>query len=332
MDENAVPISTERASPRRAPDTVSTTAAAAARPAVMPSAKKWTPPGISTSLWPKKWIAAPGTTAQAASSPRREAVRCRTRRPIPTRIGRHLAGLEATCARGDRLRERGPARGNRRPRGAARASAHARERGVHPGPAARGGRPRQAGAPPSGARPGRRGKALHPGGGGRGDGAQRRLPERGSACARRAGAGSRRARGHRGGARAVAQRQDAAGRGPVRGGVPRAHLRHEPLDGERRGLAGLHLRRGADPAGRHRARPRPSIRRDATQPRPARGAHPPADAQPAAARADAEHRHLAGGAAERSSSPVRSPSPSASSTSSASRSSARTSRPRTWGT
>ena len=52
---------------------------------------------------------------------------------------------------------------------------------------------------------------------------------------------------------------------PVGGGVPRAHLRDEPLDGERRGLAGLHLRRGADPPGRHRARPRPPLRRDASR-------------------------------------------------------------------
>ena len=169
MDEKAVPISTERASPRRAPDTVSTTAAAAARPALMPSAKKCTPPGISTWFPPKKWIAAPGTTAQAASSPSRETVRCRMRRPIPTGIGHRLAGLEAPCARGDRLRGRGPARRNRRPRGAARAAAHARERGLHARSAPRGGRPRPAGAASGGARARGRGKALHAGGGRRGD-------------------------------------------------------------------------------------------------------------------------------------------------------------------
>ena len=82
IDENAVPIRTDRASPRRAPETVRTTAAAAARPALMPSAKKWKPLGISTCVSPKKWMMAPGTTAHAASRASRETVRCRRRRPI----------------------------------------------------------------------------------------------------------------------------------------------------------------------------------------------------------------------------------------------------------
>ena len=75
IDEKAVPISTERASPRLAPATVSATAAAAASPALMPMAKKWMPLGNATSVSPKKCTVAPGTTAQPASRPRSDTVR-----------------------------------------------------------------------------------------------------------------------------------------------------------------------------------------------------------------------------------------------------------------
>jgi hypothetical protein len=75
IDENAVPIRTERASPRRAPATVRATAAAAASPALTAIGRKWTVPEICTSVSPKKCTTAAGTTAQAASSPSRETVR-----------------------------------------------------------------------------------------------------------------------------------------------------------------------------------------------------------------------------------------------------------------
>ena len=68
IDEKAVPISTARPSPRRAPATVSVSAAAAARPALIAIGRKWTAPGICTSVSPKKWITAAGSTAHAASS------------------------------------------------------------------------------------------------------------------------------------------------------------------------------------------------------------------------------------------------------------------------
>ena len=70
-----MPITTERASQRRAPTMVSATAAPVASAALMPIAAKWTTLGISTSLPPKKWMVAPGSTAHAASRPRRETVR-----------------------------------------------------------------------------------------------------------------------------------------------------------------------------------------------------------------------------------------------------------------
>ena len=46
IDEKAVPIRTARPSPRRAPASVSASAAAAARPALIAIGRKWTAPGI----------------------------------------------------------------------------------------------------------------------------------------------------------------------------------------------------------------------------------------------------------------------------------------------
>jgi hypothetical protein len=79
IEENAVPISTERPSPRRAPATVRASAAAAARPALMPIGKKWTALGICTSVSPKKCTTPAGTTAQPASRPRSDTVLWRSR-------------------------------------------------------------------------------------------------------------------------------------------------------------------------------------------------------------------------------------------------------------
>ena len=75
IDEKAVPISTARPSPRRAPASVSTSAAAAAKPALIAIGRKWMAPGICTSVSPKKCTTAAGTTAQPASRPRRDTVR-----------------------------------------------------------------------------------------------------------------------------------------------------------------------------------------------------------------------------------------------------------------
>jgi hypothetical protein len=75
IEENAVPIRTERASPRRAPATVSATPAAAASPALTAIGRKWTVPEICTSVSPKKCTTAPGTTAHAARRASRETVR-----------------------------------------------------------------------------------------------------------------------------------------------------------------------------------------------------------------------------------------------------------------
>ena len=69
--EKAAPISTDRPSPRRAPASVSASAAAAASPALIAIGRKWTAPGILTSVSPKKCTTAAGKTAQPASKPRR---------------------------------------------------------------------------------------------------------------------------------------------------------------------------------------------------------------------------------------------------------------------
>ncbi len=75
IEEKAVPIRTERASPRRAPASVSARAAAAASPALIAIGKKCTAPGIWTSVSPKKWTTAAGNTAQPASRPSSDTVR-----------------------------------------------------------------------------------------------------------------------------------------------------------------------------------------------------------------------------------------------------------------
>ena len=298
----------------------------------MPSAKKWKPLGISTCVSPKKWMTAPGTTAHAASRASRETVRCRRRRPIRVLSAplRHLLRHHVRVAID--FEAEGLLDGTERPGGAARASAHARERGIHARGAARGGRSRPAGAAAGGARARRRGQALH---------AARSSPRR-PASSRRSSTEAARALGvpvREPGERAITEEELELSRSAK--ALLDAGLAAEAF----LELTAVMSRSMANIAasftwvfgeallhdGRHRARPRPALRRDAPQPRAAGRPDARADVQPPHARADARGRGQPGRAPDRPPGRQRSRSPSGSWTSSASPSSARTSSRRSSG-
>jgi hypothetical protein len=75
IEEKAVPIRTERPSPRRAPTSVRASAAAEARPALIAIGRKWIAPSTCTSLPPKRCTIPAGSTAQAASRASSDTVR-----------------------------------------------------------------------------------------------------------------------------------------------------------------------------------------------------------------------------------------------------------------
>ena len=202
---------------------------------------------IWTSVSPKKWTTAPGSTAQAASRPRRDTVRWRSRWLIPTGIG-HRRGrfLRHDVRVAIDFEAEGLLDGAERPRRPARPAAHARAGGLHARGAARGRRAGPAGAAAGRARARGRGQALH---------AARSSPRRpGStldfldeAAARSACPSASRAsaRSPRRSSSCRAAPRRCSTPGLSRGGVPRADRRHEPLDGERRRVVRLDVRRGA---------------------------------------------------------------------------------------
>ena len=204
-----MPIMTARASQRRAPTMVSATAAAVASAALMPIGEEVDAARDIDLVAPEEvdeaagQHGARGEQAEEGDGPLTAGggpFRPLSDTTLP--LLRHHVRV-AIDFEGEGLLEGVDDRA-----GPPRAAAHARERGLHARGAARRGRAGPAGAAARRARAGRRGQALHPRGAGRGDRA--RLPisstTRG-ACARGADPGARRARDHRGGARAVAQRQ-----------------------------------------------------------------------------------------------------------------------------
>ena len=290
------------------PTTVSTTAAAAARPALMPSARKWTAAGDLDLRLPEEVDDGSGHDGarreqreQGDGPLTQEAAHCR-------HVSDAAGPLEAPCARGDRLRGRGTARRRRTTaRPGSSCCARSRARASRSTSCAR--RPRTTGwrCSPWSACSRARASSTRSEELAEETGLDPHFLDEAAPRARRAGARARRARDHRGGARAVAERQGAARRRASPGGVPRAHRRDEPLDGERRRRRSprCSARRSCSPGDTERdlgLRYAETLRNLG----PAGGADARADVQPAPARADARGRDQPGRAPERPAAPARS--------------------------